>query len=68
MTWKFAAKNIKEHEADELARDSLVPRPFLSQVRWGEDTTQDEIITVSVRARVHTSVVGGTVATRSSEL
>ena len=56
---EIRSKNIKEREADELARDSLVPRPFLSQIQWGEGTTQDEIITVAVRARVHASVVAG---------
>ncbi len=48
-----------EREADELARDALIPPQFISQVRWGPDTTSEEIITVATRARVHVSVVGG---------
>ena len=48
-----------EREADELARNSLIPRDVLSHVRWGEDTTQDEIMTVAVRSRVHVAVVAG---------
>jgi HTH-type transcriptional regulator / antitoxin HigA len=48
-----------EREADDLARNALIPPQFLSQVHWGRDTTNDEVATVATRARVHTSVVAG---------
>lgn len=48
-----------EREADDLARNTLIPSEFLSQVHWGADTTNDEIITVATRARVHVAVVAG---------
>jgi HTH-type transcriptional regulator/antitoxin HigA len=48
-----------EREADQLARESLIPASVLSQVHWDEDTTQDEIIAIAVRARVHVAVAAG---------
>lgn len=48
-----------EREADQLARESLIPASVLSQVHWDEDTTQDEIVAVAVRARVHVAVTAG---------
>lgn len=48
-----------EIEADRLARDSLVPRAAIESVNWGEDCTQDEIISVAIRARVSVAIAAG---------
>lgn len=56
---EIRSENVYEREADELARNSLIPPHFLSQVRWGPETSQDEIITIATRARVHVAVVAG---------
>lgn len=48
-----------EIEADNLARNSLVPPSIISQVRWDEATTQDELTAVASRSRVHISIVAG---------
>jgi len=48
-----------EREADELARNSLIPPKILSTVVWDESTSQDEIIALATRARVHVSIVAG---------
>lgn len=48
-----------EREADILARESLIPSSILSQVPWDKDTTYNELVTLSVRARVHISVAAG---------
>lgn len=51
--------DIYEREADELAQESLIPRSILSQVNWNEATTHNEIIALSIRARVHVAIVAG---------
>jgi HTH-type transcriptional regulator/antitoxin HigA len=56
---EIISEDAVEREADELARDSLIPKDVLSQVPWGEDTTQDEIVTVAIRARVHLAIAAG---------
>jgi HTH-type transcriptional regulator/antitoxin HigA len=56
---EILSEDASEREADELARDSLIPRDVLSHVRWGENTTQDEIVAVAVRARVHVAIAAG---------
>jgi len=48
-----------EREADDLASESLIPQAMLSKVQWNETTTQDEIIKLSVLARVHVAIVAG---------
>jgi len=53
------SEDLYEREADQLARESLIPRSVLSQIHWCEDTTQDEIIAVAVRARVHFAIAAG---------
>jgi hypothetical protein len=53
------SEDVCEHEADELARNVLIPPQFLTQVNWGPHTTQDEIITIATRARVHIAIVAG---------
>ena len=53
------SEDVREREADELARDVLIPPQFLTQVNWGPHTTQDEIITIATRARVHIAIVAG---------
>lgn len=49
----------REREADDLARRSLIPDTFLTQVRWSEQSTIDDIVAVASRARVHRSIVAG---------
>jgi HTH-type transcriptional regulator/antitoxin HigA len=53
------SEDVCEREADELARNVLIPVQFLAQVNWGPDTSQDEIVTVATRARVHVAIVAG---------
>jgi HTH-type transcriptional regulator/antitoxin HigA len=48
-----------EKEADDLARISLIPDSVINQVRWSEQSTNDDLLTASARARVHISVVAG---------
>jgi HTH-type transcriptional regulator/antitoxin HigA len=48
-----------ELDADQLARETLIPDSILSQVHWDQDTTQDEIVAVAVRARVHVAIAAG---------
>ena len=56
---EIRSEDVYEREADELARNALIPPQFLTQVTWGPETTQDEIITVATRARVHIAIVAG---------
>jgi HTH-type transcriptional regulator / antitoxin HigA len=56
---EIQSDDIFEREADDLARESLIPSSFLSQVHWDEGTTHDEIIALGVRARVHVAIVAG---------
>jgi HTH-type transcriptional regulator/antitoxin HigA len=53
------SEDVYEREADQLAGESLIPDSILSQVHWSESTTQDEIVAVSVRARIHVTIVAG---------
>ena len=53
------SNDIYEREADELARESLIPGSILTQVAWDQTTTQDEIIALGIRARVHVAIVAG---------
>ncbi|HCX16613.1 MAG TPA: ImmA/IrrE family metallo-endopeptidase [Afipia sp.] len=48
-----------EREADALARDTLIPPQIHSETDWNENTSLDELHTLSSRARVHISVVAG---------
>ena len=54
---EIQSDDVFEREADDLARESLIPRSLLSQINWHEGTTHDEIIALGVRARVHVAVV-----------
>jgi HTH-type transcriptional regulator / antitoxin HigA len=56
---EILSEDLYEREADQLARESLIPGSVLSQVHWHEDTTQDEIVAVAVRARVHVAIAAG---------
>jgi len=56
---EILSEDLYEREADQLARESLIPGSVLSQIHWAEDTTQDEIVAVAVRARVHVAVTAG---------
>lgn len=56
---EIKSEDVYECEADALARNALIPPQFLTQVNWGAYITQDEIVTVATRARVHVSIVAG---------
>jgi HTH-type transcriptional regulator/antitoxin HigA len=56
---EIGSEDILEREADELARESLIPSRILSQVRWDENTTQDELINLAIRARIDISIAAG---------
>ena len=56
---EIPSEDLYEREADQLARESLIPGSVLSQVNWNENTTQDEIVAVAVRARVHVAIAAG---------
>jgi HTH-type transcriptional regulator/antitoxin HigA len=56
---EIRSDDANECEADDLARDSLIPRHILSHVGWNKNTTQDEIVAVAVRARVHVAIAAG---------
>lgn len=56
---EIRSEDSLEREADLLARESLIPSSILLQVPWDKDTTYDELVTLSVRARVHISVAAG---------
>ena len=56
---EIRSEDLYECEADQLARESLIPSSVLSQVHWDEDTTQDEIVAVAVRSRVHVAIAAG---------
>ncbi len=56
---EIRSTDMFEEEADDLARESLIPAEFLSQICWDKDTTHDDLISLSVRARVHIAVVAG---------
>ena len=51
--------DLREQEADDLARDALIPPNILDQVVWSAASSQDDIITVSTRARVPVAVAAG---------
>lgn len=48
-----------ECEADQLARESLIPNQILAQMPWNASTSQDDIIAIASRARTHIAVVAG---------
>jgi HTH-type transcriptional regulator/antitoxin HigA len=56
---EIRSEDAYEREADQLARDSLIPGVVLTQVHWGAGTSHDDLITAATRARVHISVVAG---------
>jgi HTH-type transcriptional regulator/antitoxin HigA len=51
--------DVREQEADALARDSLIPPMFLEQVIWNPTSSYDDLETVATRARVPLPVVAG---------
>jgi len=51
--------DARERKADDLARNSLIPARFLSEVGWGPAITQDHIVSIATRARVHAAIVAG---------
>ena len=48
-----------EREADELARESLIPGSVLSRIQWDESTTHDDLVTLAIHARVHVAIAAG---------
>lgn len=56
---EIRSEDSSELEADALARDSLIPPSILAHVRWDAETTHDDIIALSARARVHVSIAAG---------
>jgi HTH-type transcriptional regulator/antitoxin HigA len=56
---EIRSENVHEQEADALARESLIPKEILAQVIWSEISTDDDLVTVATRARVHLAVVAG---------
>jgi HTH-type transcriptional regulator / antitoxin HigA len=56
---EIRSEDVCEREADDLARNVLIPPQFLAQINWGSETTLDEIIAVATRARVHVAIVAG---------
>jgi HTH-type transcriptional regulator / antitoxin HigA len=55
----ISSDDVREQEADGLARDALIPASILNQVVWNSASSYDDIITVSTRARVPVSVAAG---------
>jgi HTH-type transcriptional regulator/antitoxin HigA len=56
---EIRSDDIREQEADALARESLIPTKILEQVVWGPTSSYDDLVTVSTRARVPLAVVAG---------
>jgi HTH-type transcriptional regulator/antitoxin HigA len=56
---EIRSENVHEQEADALARESLIPKEIIAQVIWSETSTDDDLVTVATRARVHLAVVAG---------
>jgi HTH-type transcriptional regulator/antitoxin HigA len=56
---EIRSEEMFEREADALAGESLIPNHLLAQVQWDEASTHDDIIALSVRARVHVAIVAG---------
>jgi HTH-type transcriptional regulator/antitoxin HigA len=56
---EIQSEDWREREADELARDSLIPENIILQVGWGTDTSQDDLVAIATRARVHLAIVAG---------
>lgn len=48
-----------EREADQLARESLIPSNILDQVTWDHNTTFEDLMALATRARVHPSIAAG---------
>jgi HTH-type transcriptional regulator/antitoxin HigA len=56
---EMRSDDAQEQEADELARDALIPSSILDQVLWSGASSQEDILAVSTRARVPVTVVAG---------
>lgn len=56
---EIQSDDVQEREADEFAQEALIPRQFLNQVDWSAGSSQDDLITVATRARVHLAIVAG---------
>jgi HTH-type transcriptional regulator/antitoxin HigA len=55
----MSSDDVREQEADGLARDALIPANILDQVVWSSASSYDDIITISTRARVPVTVAAG---------
>jgi len=49
----------QEREADEFARTTLIPNQFIDQVEWSLSSSQEDLVRVATRARVHLAIVAG---------
>jgi HTH-type transcriptional regulator / antitoxin HigA len=56
---EIRSDDIREQEADALARESLIPASILEQVVWSPVSNYDDLVTVSTRARVPLAVAAG---------
>jgi HTH-type transcriptional regulator / antitoxin HigA len=56
---EIQSDDMREREADALARDSLIPSDVLKEFGWGGATTYDDLVAIATRARVHIAVVAG---------
>jgi HTH-type transcriptional regulator/antitoxin HigA len=55
----IVSEDVREQEADALARDSLIPPSFLEQVEWSDASSYEDLETLAARARVPLPVVAG---------
>ncbi len=56
---EIRSDDIREQEADALAREALIPTSILEQVVWSPSSSYDDLVTVSTRARVPLAVAAG---------
>jgi HTH-type transcriptional regulator/antitoxin HigA len=56
---EIVSDDVREQEADALARDSLIPPGLLKQVIWSPASSYDDLVTIATRARVPLSIVAG---------
>ena len=56
---EFKSEDERETEADELARDSLIPQACIELVDWGEFCSTEDIEAVAEAADVHVSIAAG---------
>lgn len=55
----LASEDEQEAEADELARDSLIPPHLLARANWRAHTANEDLISLANEAGVHVSIAAG---------